>query len=111
MGATITAPPNRAMMKCDTYEGNGADDRDIDIGVDLASKSFAAVFVKARSIAELGVWHTSSLVGDLSLYMTDLAGLGDRIQTLTATGFQVGVNDEVNKDLNEYEYLAIWQNP
>ncbi len=74
------------------YLGNGVDDRNVVAGLPFTP---ALVAIKRDGLS-VGVWKPSSLGGDATLYFTNLAFLSDRIQALSADGFQVGAALEVN---------------
>jgi len=114
MGATATTPRRRniAKIKTGTYTGNAADNRDIDIGVNLAAKNNAYVIVKGNTLGSSCPSHRIEYAqGDLAMCYEAIADVADRIQGFTATGFQVGSSNEVNGDTIVYRYIAIWEEP
>ena len=108
MGADIGNPPQRARIKTGTYTGNGVDDRNIDIGVDLAAKRNPYVIIKG-SEAVYGVHRIEYGQGDAYMHFANQADAADSIQAFTSTGFQVGQLANVNSDTKNYRYIAIWQ--
>ena len=114
MGATISCPPaerrNVGTTKTGTYAGNGADNRNIDIGVDLASKANVTVMVKATDNAQ-AVWRTEYGQGDLSYFFDATADAANCIQSFTATGFQIGDDNKVNSGARTYRWAAFWMEP
>ena len=98
---------HQAKIKTGTYVGNGVDNRNIDIGVDLASKSFAYVVIKAAN-ASIAVHRFEYSQGDLTMAYDANADNPDRIQAFTSTGFQVGLSATVNTDTVTYRYVALW---
>lgn len=110
MGATVSNPTRRAMIKTGTYTGNDVDDRNIDIGVDLASKNNVYVIIKTAAATE-PVHRIEYAQGDLSMFFTGNNDIADCIQAFTATGFQVGTSNNVNADTIVYRYIAFWEEP
>ena len=110
MGATATQPLRRAMIRTGIYTGNGIDDRDIDIGVDLASKNNAYVIVKGV-IVDWPAHRIEYAQGDLSMFYNNIVDFADFIQAFVATGFQVGMDSSVNADTVVYRYIAFWEEP
>jgi len=94
-------------MKVGTYQGDGTDNRNIDIGVDLASKTIAFVILKVDT--NIGGVHKSNyVVADTSMYFIAESDVPNLIQSFSATGFVVGSNDAVNKDGYSCRYEAFW---
>ena len=114
MGAHIsTVDTHRAdacMTKTGTYTGNGADNRDINIGVNLAAKQNVTVFVKAE-LGTATIWRTEYGQGDVSYFGDATADLADKIQSFTATRFQVGSTDHCNGAGQIIRYAAFWTEP
>jgi len=107
MGASI-GMPTFVKMKTGTYLGDGNDNRNIDIGVNLFSKAYCYVMVWTIGAVKPMFYCTPSS-GDLSYYFDEAVSVADGIQALTNTGFQIGQLNEVNQlDVN-YMYLAVWQ--
>lgn len=100
---------HQAKVKTGTYTGNGADDRDINIGVNLAAKNNVNVIIQGTT-GQVSAWRHELGQGDLSCRINSNE-IADMIQTLTATGFQVGTRLEVNQVDIIYHYLAIWEEP
>lgn len=101
---------SRAMIKTGTYTGNGVDNRDIDIGVDLAAKSNAYVIVKGNSGA--AAKHRIEYgQGDLTMDLSSGTDIPDAIQAFTATGFQVGAGSYANENGILIRYIAFWTEP
>lgn len=104
----ISSPPSKAGFKTGTYVGNGADNRNIDIGIDLASKDFAYVIVRRQGTFE-AVHRTERGQGDLTMfYYYDYGEENNLIQAFTSTGFQVGTKSEVNTATEDYTYIVFW---
>jgi len=99
---------HQAKIKTGTYIGNGVDNRNIDIGVDLAGKLNAYVIIKS-SVLSKAVHRTEYGQGDLSMFYDSTYDATDKIQAFTSTGFQVGVSSTVNEDGGTYRYIAFWQ--
>lgn len=84
------------------YAGDKQDDRDI-TGLGLQSEF---VFVKCASSGQDMVCRTASLgAGDVSMYFAG-ANASNRIQAILADGFQIGKDNDVNKNGNDYVYFA-----
>ncbi|MBD3293823.1 MAG: hypothetical protein GF393_12940 [Armatimonadia bacterium] len=94
-------------MVTGTYTGDGADDRSIDIGVDLTTKSHVFVLVKSEAGTQ-AKGRTDDAVGDLSWIVAG-ADAADGIQSLEETGFQVGTSNTVNNNLDLYYYIVFYQ--
>jgi len=99
----------RAKIKVGSYVGNSADDRNIDIGIDLTTKTNVHIWIGGN-----GLWAVAERP---ELAQGDLTKIGaaafsnNCIQSLTATGFQVGVNQTVNQDTYTYWYIVIYEEP
>ena len=98
---------HQAKIKTGTYVGNGVDNRNIDIGVDLASKSNAYVIIK-KANTNAACHRIEYAQGDLTMTYDASADAANLIQAFTATGFQVGTAATVNEDTFTYRYIAIW---
>lgn len=107
MGQDAATPGFRARIITGTYTGNGADDRNIDIGIDLASKQYPYVIVKGDS-TNFAKHRTEYAQGDQSMAYNNIADFANTIQSFTSTGFQVGSHAEVNFNANVYRYIAFW---
>lgn len=84
------------------YTGNATDNREI-TGVGFQPD---LVWVK-RSTAVNGVFKSSTLAGDAAQYFVNVANAADRIQALSADGFQIGGNQtETNTSAAVYRYAA-----
>ena len=85
-----------------TYTGNTQNDRAVSVGFkpDL-------VLVKADT-NQIGVGRTSTMSGDASKPMTGGTALStSRIKSLTATGFTLGTNAQVNSNGVGYHWTAL----
>ena len=94
-----------------TYVGNGADNRSINIGINLASKANVWVNVKDRTTNAAGAQRVEFGQGDSADYFSNLQAAANLIQSLTATGFQVGSNDSVNQTGSTYIYVVVYEEP
>ena len=101
----------RAMIKTGTYTGNGADDRNIDIGVNLAAKNNVYVIIKGTTGALQAHHRIEYAQGDLSMSFMNSADVANGIQAFTDTGFQVGSLVEVNENGQVFRYIAFWEEP
>lgn len=109
MGLRVNSPPklNRVKIKTGTYLGNGADNRSIDIGVDLAAKSNPYVIIKANA-NYYAVHRTEHGQGDLTMEYRNVADGVNFIQQFNNSGFEIGSASSVNADGTVYTYIAIW---
>jgi len=101
----------RARIKTGTYTGDGADDRNINIGVNLAAMSNPVLIINS---AETGVGKPATLRTEhaqgLPSYPLDSTQTDDNmIQAFTATGFQIGSHGNVNTNNYLYVYVAMWE--
>jgi len=103
----------RSIIKTGTYIGNGLDNRNIDIGVDLAAKSNAFLIIKnmGSSTQNEAVGRTEYGQGDLSFPFESLIATVNLIQSFTSTGFQIGDQVRVNEADEPYAYIAFWEEP
>lgn len=99
-----------AKIKTGTYLGDGIDNRDIDIGVDLAVKSNVYVIIKGRS-NNAPAHRIEYGQGDLTMFFGVTDDIANCIQNFTATGFQVGSDAMVNANGTTYRYIAFWEEP
>ena len=95
-----------ALMLSGEYTGDGADDRSINVGVNLSTVSQYFIFIKADG-AQVGVWRNSALTGDSTdRFDNGLRGV-NMIQAVNATGFQIGTDVVVNECGTVYAY-EVW---
>jgi len=95
------ATAGHARVATGTYTGNGIDNRNI--AVPFAPH---VVIVKGTS-TQTGVARTVTMSGDLSKPLAGGTTAGTNfIQSLTATGFQVGTNGRVNTNGTRYDWVA-----
>jgi hypothetical protein len=91
-------------VKSGSYVGDGADPRIIEVGF----KSTAVMVTRGGQ--EPAVMRTSCMVGDVTKELLDTgnrAFSNDRIEAITATGFQVGNNNDVNEAGGTYYWVAM----
>jgi len=112
MGATIGPPTRRAraMIRTGTYTGDGNDDRNIDIGIDLAAKNNVFVLTKANA-NQYPYGRIEYGQGDLTMVFFNTADNPNNIQAFTATGFQIGSDVSVNNNAILYRYIVWWEEP
>jgi hypothetical protein len=97
--------PGAIKMATGTYTGDGTDNRAISVGF---QPDF--VMVKDEGNRESAA-RSSSMVGDLSKPMGSLTALqADVIQSFTATGFTIGLNNRVNQNARIYHWVAFKAN-
>jgi hypothetical protein len=109
MGIEVKPPPklNRAMIKTGTYVGNGVDNRNIDIGVDLAAKDNVYVIINHPSnVAKKNRIEYGQ--GDLTMDFGSGPDAANLIQAFTSTGFQIGSDNIVNEVDVTFRYIAFW---
>lgn len=94
------APSSQVVQS--SYTGDGNDDRSI-TGIGFQPEM---IWVK-RDDNKHSVWRPASISGDNTLYWRNSDADADRIQALESDGFQVGKNDDVNKNNKTYHYLAL----
>jgi hypothetical protein len=93
---------NTHRMTVGSYTGNGADDRAVTAGFEPD-----LVIVKADT-AQIAIARTSTMSGDASKPLSGATALAaDRIQSLTATGFTIGTNAQVNGNGTAYRWIAL----
>lgn len=99
----------RAKIKVGSYVGNGNNDRNIDIGINLAAKTNVHVWIGGN-----GAWAVSERpeLGQGDLTKNDAGPFAaDLIQALTATGFQIGTQNRVNQNTFTYWYAVFYEEP
>jgi len=94
-------------MKTGKYTGDGLDNRNIDIGVNLSAKTYVWVVIKWSGVSK-AVHRSTSEGADFALVFDAAGGSANTIQAFTATGFQVGTDATVNTNGNNYRYMAFW---
>jgi len=101
----------RAKILTGTYTGDGTDNRNINIGVDLTAKSNVFVFVKvnAAGAGREGYARIEYGQGDLSMLPGTGGDVVDKIQNFNTTGFQVGATYNENGQL--YRYVVLYEEP
>lgn len=104
-----TIIPPRAMIKTGTYIGNAVDNRNIDIGVNLAAKNNVYIIINGAS--HQAVNRIEYGQGDLTMYYVAVGDVANMIQGLTATGFEIGSDVVVNTNDELYRYIVHWEEP
>lgn len=99
----------QAKVKVGSYTGDNNDNRNINIGIDLTAKANVSVFITNRYDGSF-VRRTELAQGDLTTRTTG-AAMADLIQTLTATGFQIGADNNVNRASQVFEYVVVYEEP
>jgi len=97
--------PGAIKMTSGTYTGDATDNRAIAVG-------FQPDFVMVKDTGNSeGAARSSSMAGDVSKPMASLTGfVADNIQSLTATGFQIGTDNRVNRNNRTYYWVAFKAN-
>lgn len=108
MGAKFITPARRAMIKYDLYTGNGVDNRNISIGVDLLNKRNSFVIIKSRNAHAAWFRLDHSAVDEAFCFAAE-ATTSNRIQALTSSGFQIGDDVRINENGIVFTVVAMWQ--
>ncbi len=93
------------MMTQGSYAGNSTDPTSVAAGFPPEY-----VIVKAQT-AEDGVARPASLAGDSTVFFNPTANAPDRIQALQTTGFEVGLDADVNLSGTTYYWVAFGRVP
>ena len=93
------------VMTQGSYAGNSTDPTNIATGFPPEY-----VIVKAET-AEEGVARPASLAGDNTIFFSPTANAPDRIQALPTTGFEVGLDADVNLSGTTYHWIAFGRAP
>lgn len=105
--ALILAAKGTCSIITGTYTGDGGDDRSINIGVDLATKSNVYVIVKAET-AFYAVHRTEYAQGANSMCYNNTADISIGIYAFNATGFTVSYSNYSNGSGIIYRYIVFW---
>ena len=90
------------------YTGDGVDDREVDVALDLANAANVVVMVKNVSDTDRAVvFRTSNDVTTTAHYMTAAASASNLIKSFTANGFTLGTAYNVNRLAHSY-IAMIW---
>jgi hypothetical protein len=104
---TLPEPTYNCHMMTGTYVGDGVDNRNINIGINLTAMTYKYVIIK--SAANRGAMHRIEYgQGDIAMGFNNITDLANSIQAFTATGFQVGTDVTVNNSGETYRYIAFW---
>jgi len=97
-------------MLTGVYTGNGASEQEIDVGVDLASKTHVYIIIKALTTgAEEGAMHRIEYgQGALTMVYTNTADSIYGIKNLSSVGFVLVNNGYANKSAVLYRYIVFW---
>jgi hypothetical protein len=98
----------RARVKTGTYTGDGTDNRNIDIGVNLAAAKNAYVIVKCYEDFNC-IHRTEYGQGDRTMFYSEVTDGDNEIQQFTTTGFQIGRGQEANYATYPYRYIVFWE--
>jgi len=102
-------PTIQQRTKTGTYTGNAVDNRNIDIGVNLAAKN--NVYIRLCGVAAASVYWIDWGQNDLSMWYNWADDSANQIQALTSTGFQVGDGMECNGNGDLIRYIVSWEEP
>lgn len=106
-GETGPVGPGNCNMKTGTYVGDAVDNRNVNIGIDLASKTYKFIIIKNPS-TQVGMMRTEYGQGDLTMNFGAIADQANCVQSFTETGFQLGSAAMVNQVTLLYRYIAFW---
>jgi len=95
-------------MLTGVYTGNGVDDREIDIGVDLASKTHVYIIIKSNAGNQVGMHRMEYGQGDLTMQFYTNNDTSNCIQGVTANGFEIGSNARINTNGSLHRYIVFW---
>ncbi|KPK75275.1 MAG: hypothetical protein AMJ79_11855 [Phycisphaerae bacterium SM23_30] len=109
MGARAIPPTKRSHIKTGTYVGDGNDNRNLDIGVNLANALYAWVIVKSPGVAD-ALHRIEYGQGDNTMYFSAGVDTTNAIQAFTTTGFQLGTDNRVNQSGITFRYITVWEN-
>jgi len=100
-------------IKVGFYDGDGNDDRNINIGVDLASKNNVVVIIKVltAAVGYAAMFRVEMGQGENAYFFDAQHRMTDTIQALTSTGFQIGSGVSVNNAAYSYLYIVFWEEP
>lgn len=99
-------------IKVGTYTGDGVDDREVDIGLNLSAMTYAYVTVKnITNASEAAVHRTNNQTGDQSwvMHAGTFAVYTNFIQSFSTNGFKVGTANTVNDNGDTYQYVVFYQ--
>jgi len=98
---------NRCEMITGSYTGDGIDDRDIDVGVDLSTKTFIHIMIKGDVGGASAEYVTGVAIGSSIRSYGDV--IVNAIQDINSTGFEIGTVGEVNTNTETYYYVVYYQ--
>lgn len=101
-------PNDLVKMKTGSYLGDGADNRAIDIGVNLLGASFKWLAIKSESASNNPCHKFGHETGDATDSFTSAAQAANLIQAWTATGFQIGSGSNVNNAGETFNYVVFY---
>ena len=105
-----SSPTKRARLKTGNYVGDGIDNRNINVGVDLTTKNNRWIEVKDRG-AYAAVQRFEDYSGDASVDFNTIGTFLNAIQAFNSTGFQVGTDNKVNANGRTFDYVVFWEEP
>lgn len=93
-------------IKTGKYTGNGTDDRNVDVGLDLTGPNTLVIIWSPAN--QNRVYRTDRHTGDSCSYLTvNAVNATNELQGFNSTGFQVGTGARVNTNAVVYYYLII----
>jgi uncharacterized repeat protein (TIGR01451 family) len=89
-------------VETDMYLGDEVDDRNV------SATTFTPNFllIQRSKNGSAGLIRNAAVSGDLALPVDGTAGVDDRIQAILPNGFQIGADDDVNKNGDTYYWTA-----
>jgi len=101
-------PIGNCSFKTGVYTGNGIDDREINIGVNLAAKTNVYIIIKSLS-ATLCLHRIEYGQGDLTMRYDVSVDFANAIQSFSDNGFIIGNYTGVNTNNYTYRYIVFWK--
>jgi len=96
-------------MKSGQYTGDGTDNRNINIGIDLASKSEVLLILKNGTATGAAIFRCSQHAGDATSIFQSAVDVADAIQAFTSTGFQVGTDGNANNAADTIFWVVLYK--
>jgi hypothetical protein len=108
MSSKVSSPPY-TKIKIGSYTGNGTDNRNINIGLNLAAKKNVVIVILPADNGGVCSIRPEMGQGDLTKRFSGESEFDDHIQGLTATGFQIGSANYVNYSAELFRYIVFYK--